>query len=108
MAVDWTGVGNDIASAVMNVLGGAWTTVKPAASAQIAALVLVGKQIEADRASMSKVEYDGLRLSQQRAFEGVLSAYSAISIVVAEQAAQAAWNVIAKALKSAYGLPFIL
>lgn len=107
MAIDWTKVGNDVVAAVSNVVGTAWSTVKPAAYAQMASLVEAGREIEAERANMTKDEYDGLCLSQKRAMEGVLACYQAISIVVAEQAAAAAWNVIAGALKAAYGLPFL-
>jgi hypothetical protein len=38
---------------------------------------------------------------QVNALEGILSAYEAVAIVVAEQAPTAAWNVLANALKTA-------
>ena len=108
MAIDWTKTADDVLKAVAGVVGGAWNTVKPAASAQVSSLIQTGQAIENNRANMTQAEYDGLRLSQQRALEGVLACYAAISIVVAEQAAAAAWNVISQALKTAYALPFAI
>jgi hypothetical protein len=107
MAVDWSKVSTQIMNALVGVLAKDWKTVEPAASAQIAALVQIGQTIEAKRATMTSSEYEGLRISQQRAMEGILASYAAITIVVAEQAAAAAWSVIAQALKTAYALPFI-
>jgi hypothetical protein len=102
MAIDWSSVGGAVEQAVASVLGADWGIVGPAARAQISALVQTAQAIEADKDNMSGDEYDVLRLTQQRALEGVLSAYAAISIVAAEQAAAAAWNVVAQALKTAY------
>ena len=102
MAVDWSSVGSSVEQAVAAVVGADWRIVAPAAKAQITALVETAQAIEADKDNMSTAEYNGLRLSQQRALEGVLAAYAAVSIVVAEQAAAAAWNVVAQALKAAY------
>jgi hypothetical protein len=102
MAIDWSTVGSSVEQAVTSVVGADWGVVAPAAKAQLSALVQTAQAIEADKDNMSAAEYNGLRLSQQRALEGVLSAYAAISIVVAEQAAAAAWNVVAQALKAAY------
>jgi hypothetical protein len=102
MAIDWSSVGGSVEQAVASVLGADWGIVGPAARAQISALVQTAQAIEADKDNMSGDEYDVLRLTQQRALEGVLSAYAAISIVAAEQAAAAAWNVVAQALKTAY------
>ena len=102
MAINWANVGSSAEQAVAAVVGADWGVVAPAAKAQIAALVQTAQAIEADKDNMSAAEYDGLRISQQRALEGVLSAYAAISIVVAEQAAAAAWNVVSQALKTAY------
>jgi hypothetical protein len=102
MAIDWSSVGGSVEHAVASVIGADWGVTAPAAKAQITALIETAQAIEADKDNMSAAEYNGLRLSQQRALEGVLSAYAAISIVVAEQAAAAAWNVVAQALKTAY------
>lgn len=102
MAIDWSNVGRSVEQAVAGVVGADWSIMAPAAKAELTALVETAQAIEADRDSMSATEYNGLRLSQQRALEGVLSANAAISIVVAEQAAASAWNVVAQALKTAY------
>jgi len=102
MAIDWSNIGSSVEQAVAAVVGADWRIVAPAARAQLTALMETAQAIETDRDQMSAAEYHGLRLSQQRAFEGVLAANAAISIVVAEQAAAAAWNVVAQALKTAY------
>src|SRR5947209_19260801 len=102
MAIDWSNVGRSVEQAVAGVIGADWSIMAPAAKAELTALVETAQAIEADRDSMSATEYNGLRLSQQRALEGVLSANAAISIVVAEQAATYAWNLVAQALKTAY------
>jgi hypothetical protein len=100
--MDWLTVGSSVEQVVASVVGADWGVVAPAAKAQLSALVQTAQAIDADKDNMSAAEYNGLRLSQQRALEGVLSAYAAISIVVAEQAAAAAWDVVAQALKAAY------
>jgi hypothetical protein len=102
MPIDWSNVGSAVEQSVASVVGADWAVVAPAAKAQLTALVETAQAIEADRDQMSAAEYNGLRLSQQRALEGVLASYAAISIVVAEQAAAAAWSVVAQALKTAY------
>jgi hypothetical protein len=102
MAIDWADIGSAVEQSVASVVGADWRIVAPAARAQLTALVETAQAIEADRDDMSAAEYNGLRLSQQRALEGVLASSAAISIVVAEQAAAAAWDVVAKALKTAY------
>ena len=102
MAIDWSNIGSAVEQAVAAVVGADWAIVRPAARAQLTALVEIAQAIEADRDNMSAAEYNGLRLSQQRALEGVLASYAAISIVVAEQAAAAAWSVVAQALRTAY------
>jgi hypothetical protein len=107
MAIDWSSVGTNALNAAAAALGAAWNIAQPAASAQIAALMQVGQQIEANRNTISAFDYSSLQLSQQRAMEGVLKSYEGISIVAADQAAAAAWNIVATALKTAYGLPFI-
>ena len=102
MAIDWSTVGGSVEQAVASVLGGDWRIVGPAAKAQLSALVQTAAAIEENKDNMSADEYESLRLTQQRALEGVLSAYAGISIVAAEQAAAAAWSVVAQALKTAY------
>jgi len=102
MAINWTTVERQIEQAVKGVVGGAWQNAAAGASAQFAALIAVGKQIEADRDSMQQAEYDSLKLMQRRALHGVLQAGAGISLDIAEQAAAAAWNVLVTAVKTAY------
>ncbi|GEM_PF-6600994 len=102
MAINWNTVSTNVGQAVGKVLGGAWGTVSQGASTQIAAVVAAGQSIENNKDTMTQADYNMLKLMQQRAMEGVLQSYSAVSLVVAEQAAAAAWGVVAAALKAAY------
>jgi hypothetical protein len=110
MAIDWTQVGSDVQKAVVGVLGANWQTVKTGASAQITALLMVGQSIETDAAAgtITELEYKSLKASQETALSGILHSYEAIGIVVAQQAAAAAWNVVCAAISKAYALPFAL
>lgn len=112
MSVDWSQVLKSVEQAVMDVLGRNWQISSKVALAQTGALVAVGKSIEeaanASPPTITRVEFESLSLSQQRAMSGVLQAFEAIGIVTAEQAAAAAWNVVAQALKAGTGLPFIV
>jgi hypothetical protein len=102
MAINWTTVETQLEQAVKGVVGGAWQNASVGASAQFAAIIAVGKQIEADRNSMQQAEYDSLKLMQQRALDGVLQTYAGISLDIAQQAAAAVWNVLVNAIKTAY------
>jgi|SRR5580693_4866933 hypothetical protein len=104
---DWSIVATNALKAAENVIGAAWPAVASSASAQVAALVATAKYIEDNEAVMTQLEYETARLNQQRALEGVLSGYAAITIVMAQQAAEAAWNVVLAALKTATSLPFL-
>jgi len=103
MAIDWTQVGKDIEAAVINVLKGSWSTVSTAAGPQIQAMISIGQSIEQsqNQGRLTPLEYNTLRSAQKNALEGILSSYDAIGIVVAEQAAAAAWGVISQALLKA-------
>ena len=103
MAIDWTQVGEDVEAAVINVLKGSWNTVSTAASAQIQGMISIGQSIEQshNQGRLTPLEYNTLRSAQKNALEGILSSYEAVGIVVAEQAATAAWNVVSQALLKA-------
>ena len=58
------------------------------------------KFIEQNKATMTGMEYKATKINQQRALEGVLKGFAAISIGVAEQVAAAVWGVVEKALKT--------
>ncbi len=107
MAIDWGQVGTGVKNAVIKVLGNSWQTVSGAAGPQVEAMVSVGRSIEQsyNAHTLSEAEYQSLRSMQKNALEGILSSYEAVGIVVAEQAADAAWNVISQALLKA-GLAF--
>jgi hypothetical protein len=106
--VDWTKTLASAVAAAEAAIGADWSAVQTGATAQIQALISVMAQTEADIAAtpptISASEYSSLKLSSQRAIEGVLQTYAAIGIVAAEQAASAAVNVVVAALKTAYPL----
>jgi hypothetical protein len=103
MAIDWQQVGSGVRSAVMEVLTSSWKTVSAAAGPQLEAMVSIGRSIEQSHTAgtLSQGEYESLRSMEKNALEGILSSYEAVGIVVAEQAADAAWNVISQALLKA-------
>jgi hypothetical protein len=107
MAIDAGVVLQDALKAAAEVLGEKFALVRTAATAQVTALVANAADIEANQASMTKAEYEMVKRIQTRALAGVLAGYEAIGIVAAEQAAEAAWNVVAAALREATGLAFI-
>jgi hypothetical protein len=102
MAIDWSTVSSQMGTAVEDVVGPAWQNASTGASVQFAALIAAGQQIELNKDSMKQAEYDSLKLMQQRALEGVLQAYEGIALDVAEEAASAAWDVLAGTIKTAY------
>ena len=104
MSINWGDVEKKALQDVSCIVGRAWNNVSVGASTQLCALIAAGKRIETNKDTMLKVEYDNLRLMQQRAMEGVLQAYEGIGIDVAEQAASAAWQSVITALKTAYPL----
>jgi hypothetical protein len=106
MAIDWTQVGKAVEAAVVQVLEGSWSTVSIAA--QLQAMISIGQSIEQsqNQGRLTPLEYNTLRSAQTNALEGILSGYEAIGIVVAEQAADAAWNVISQALMKGAGVAF--
>jgi hypothetical protein len=63
-------------------------------------MVSIGQGIEQSRnaGKLTELEYNSLQSKQKNALEGILSSYEAVGIVVAQQAAEAAWNVITQAL----------
>jgi hypothetical protein len=100
MGIDWTTVGTQLEQAVAGVLGAAWKNANT--SAGVAQLMVIGQQIENDKDTMQQVEYDSLKIMEQRALAGVLQTELAISVDVAQQAVAAGWGVLAMALKAAY------
>ena len=107
-AINWTQVGDEAITAAKNVLSGSWNNVSKAALPQIEAMISIGRSIEQDKinGTLTQSEYELLEAMQKNAMKGILSSYEAVGIVVAEQAATAAWNVLASALKGA-GVAFI-
>ena len=102
MAIDWAKVGNQLGQSVGGVVGAAWQNASVGANAQFKAIIAVGQEIEQKKDSLSQLEYNSLKIMQQRALEGILQTYQGISLDIAEQAAAAAWNVVAGAIKTAY------
>ncbi len=104
---DWSVVLNNAVDAARGVIGSKWPSVAQSATTQIAALVENAASIESNRETMTRHQYETVMINQKRALSGVLSGFEAISIVIAEQAADAAWQVAAVALRGATGLVFI-
>jgi hypothetical protein len=109
MSVDWGAVGTGVKTAVAKLVGAAWQNAAAGASTQFAAVIAAGQSIERNKDTMSQSDYNTLKIMQQRALDGVLQTYAGISLDIAQQAAAAAWNVVATALKTAYpALGFVL
>ena len=100
--INWNHVGTQILDAVVNVVQGAWTAAPPVVEAQFQALVVAGRRIEAERESMKQAEYDDLKLTLSSAVQFTLLMSEGIGLVVAQQAAAAAWNALVSAIKAAY------
>jgi hypothetical protein len=107
MAVEWAQVLTDAIKAAESRLGGNWTLVQQAATIQVTALIENAKSIEDNKNAMTPDEYEFVKRIQTRALSGVLAGFEAIGIVAAEQAAEAAWNVAAAALKTEAGIFFV-
>jgi hypothetical protein len=101
MTINWNHVEKQMGKAVANAIGPAWQSVSTGASTQFAATIAAGKWIERNQ-DMQPAEIESLKLTQQRALEGVLQTYEGISLVVARQAAAAACNVVTQALTAEY------
>ena len=71
-------------------------------------MIAIGQSIEQshNEGSLTALEYNTLRSAQKNALEGILSAYEAVGIVAAEQAADAAWNILSRALIKGAGIAF--
>jgi hypothetical protein len=98
--IDWSQVLKDAIAAAQQVIGARGPSIAHSATVQITALVDNAKFIEANKGSMSALEFRATKINQQRALEGVLAGFEAISIVVAEQVAAAVWGVVETALKT--------
>lgn len=107
MAIDWDKVLSNAGQAALGKLNSNLPMLTNAVKSQTAAMVQNGIFIEANKASMTSEEYDMIKRIQVRAAEGVFAAFEGIGIVAAQQAAEAAWEVIAMALKTAAGVAFI-
>ena len=109
MPIDWGQVGLATLVAAKNIVGANWAHVAIPAAEQIKALVAIGEHIEAEHAAgrMTQENYDMLRSMEKNAVEGVLSADKGIGIVIAEQAAAAAWDVVETALGTVAGFAFV-
>jgi hypothetical protein len=106
--VNWSKVQTDIEASVKAVLGNAFGSVSSAARPQIVAMVAIGRDIETqyEKGQLKEDEYTSLRSMQKNALEGILSGYRGIGALTAEQAADAAWKVVAAALLKSAGIPF--
>ena len=101
-SINWNDVRIQILQSVANVVHVAWTTAAPVVEAQLQGLVEAGQRIDAESASMKQAEYDDLKQSLSSDLQFKLLMTGAIGAVVAEQAAAAAWNALAYAIKDVY------
>ena len=101
---DWSTTATEATAAAERILAGAGRRAAIAAATQVAAMAATAAQMEEDYLStpprLSALEYQALKQAQINALQGILSAYEAVGDLAAEQAAQAAWDVIADALKT--------
>jgi len=108
MAINWQTVGQNVATAIGGVVGAAWNATEPSVQAQLAALVQIGQTIEAQATAtpptITPDAYQYLKYTEQSALETVLKNAEAIGVVVATQAAAAAWGVVETAVVAL--LPF--
>ena len=104
---NWNSVLGQAVDAAKAVIGEKWSLVSRSATQQVSLLIANAAFIEENASEMTELEFKLVIKNQQRAFESVLTGFEAISIVVAEQAFEAAWGVISGALKTATGLPFV-
>ncbi len=106
MAIDWSAVATAAENAAKAQINVDWGVISTGVGPQLQALVTVGTSIEeamtADPPTLTPPQCQSLVTSTKRALDGVLQAYEAIGIVVAEQAAAAAAGAVVSALKTAY------
>lgn len=100
--INWNNVGTQILQTVVNVVHGAWTTVTPAIDAQLQRLVAAGQRIETEHEIMQQAEYDDLKQTLSSTLQFTLLVSEGIGLVVAQQAAAAAWNTLVSAIRAAY------
>lgn len=102
--VNWDNILGQAIKAAVGVLQGAWPAVENGATTQIRNLVLTAQYVEENKDKMDKDEYRAILKSQKLAIQSVLLIYSDVGIALAEKAAEAAWDVVQKALISAVGV----
>ncbi|MCR0985232.1 hypothetical protein [Roseomonas populi] len=107
MAVDWDGVFSTARQAALARLNSNLPLLLHTVETQTAAMVSNGRFIEENKETMTAEEYEMIQRIQIRATEGVFKAFEGIGIVAAQQAAEAAWEVVAEALRAAAGVAFI-
>jgi hypothetical protein len=107
MATNWSNVLQQAVTAAENALGQKWQPVAASATHEVTLLTQTAQYIETNKAGMTADEYNSVVGNQKLAMQTVLLGYEDIGIALAEQAVQAAWNVISAALKTATNLPFI-
>jgi hypothetical protein len=107
--IDWDQVARQALAAAANVIGTQWPIVEAATSQQMAAWVQLAKDVEAaaHNHQITRNDYEFQKLGQQRALEILLSSYETISLIIAQQAALAAWAVVEAALKAIPALAWL-
>ena len=105
---DWSEIATQAFAAADGVLNGTWGRMKGQAEDQIKDMAAQAATMEADYLAVPPMltadEYATLKAVQLNELQGLLSTDEAIGVLAAEQAADAAWSVIATALRAS--IPF--
>jgi hypothetical protein len=106
--IDWNKVLSDVVAEAARIVGTRWPSVATFATIQLTAMVENGKEIERRKDSMTDLEYRSAQAGQKIALKMILCTSAAISTVIAEQVAEAAWNIVLTALRTLPELaPFV-
>ena len=102
--INWNTIGQQAVAAAEGVLEQKWPEVSRGAELQINNLTHTAEFIALHKDEMKPVEYKAVLANQKLAIQNVLLLYEDIGIAIAEEAAQAAWNVVEGALETAIGV----
>jgi hypothetical protein len=102
--INWNTILQQAIAAAEGVLKQKWPAVSQGAELQIINLTHTAEYIAKHKDKMKPVEYRAVLANQKLAIQTVLLLYEDIGIAIAEEAAQAAWNVIEGALETAIGV----
>lgn len=108
MSIDWNVVGADAVEAMKDVFADKWGVVSSLAVLHARQIVELGKYLEENKDNLDPEVYEHLVQEKAQFIKANLGGLAGISSVVARQAANAALNVLIKALSTAAGLPALV